>query len=36
VVERAVLLTDEGTSTLDDLQIGEHVVTPSGERALVV
>jgi transcriptional regulator with GAF, ATPase, and Fis domain len=36
VVERAVLLTDEGTITLDDLQIGEHVVTPSGERALVV
>jgi two-component system response regulator AtoC len=36
VVERAVLLTDEATITLDDLQIGEHVVTPSGERALVV
>ncbi len=36
VVERAVLLTDEGTITLDDLQIGEHVVTPTGERQLVV
>jgi len=36
VVERAVLLTDQGTITLDDLQIGEHVVTASGERALVV
>ena len=31
-----MLLTDEGTITLDDLQIGEHVVTASGERALVV
>jgi two-component system response regulator AtoC len=36
VIERAVLLTDEGMITLDDLQIGEHVVTPSGERALAV
>ncbi|NQW04551.1 MAG: sigma-54-dependent Fis family transcriptional regulator [Acidobacteria bacterium] len=36
VIERAVLFTDGHAITLNDLQIGEHGPSPSGERAPVV